>query len=61
MNYNEVKLWMINMAVITITFTQIENILKLTLKSCSIFFLLLLWLIRSIDGTLNNSKLNISK
>ena len=31
MNYNEVKLWMINMAVITITFTQIENILKLIL------------------------------
>ena len=36
MNYNEVKLWMINMAVITITFTQIENILKLILLIISI-------------------------
>ena len=33
MNYNELKLWMINVVVITVTFTQIENILKLEISN----------------------------
>lgn len=44
MNYNEVKLWMINMAVITITFTQIENILKLILLLVSIGYTIDKWI-----------------
>ena len=44
MNYNEVKLWMINMAVITITFTQIENILKLILLIISIGYTIDKWI-----------------
>ena len=44
MNYNEVKLWMINMAVITITFTQIENILKLILLFVSIGYSIDKWI-----------------
>lgn len=44
MNYNEVKLWMINMAVITITFTQIENILKLLLLFVSIGYSIDKWI-----------------
>ena len=44
MNYNEVKLWMINMAVITITFTQIENALKLILLIVSIGYSLNKWI-----------------
>ena len=46
MNYNEVKLWIINMAVITITFTQIENILKLTLLIISIGYTIDKWIDR---------------
>lgn len=44
MNYNEVKLWMINMTVITITFTQIENILKLILLIISIGYTIDKWI-----------------
>ena len=46
MNYNEVKLWMINTAVITITFTQIENILKLILLIISIGYTIDKWIDR---------------
>ena len=46
MNYSEVKLWMINMAVITITFTQIENILKLILLIISIGYTIDKWIDR---------------
>ena len=46
MNYNEVKLWMINMVVITITFTQIENILKLILLIISIGYTIDKWIDR---------------
>lgn len=46
MNYNEVKLWMINMSVITITFTQIENILKLILLIVSIGYTINKWIDR---------------
>ena len=46
MNYNEVKLWMINMAVITINFTQIENILKLILLIISIGYTIDKWIDR---------------
>ena len=46
MNYNEVKLWIINMAVITITFTQIENILKLILLIVSIGYTIDKWIDR---------------
>ena len=44
MNYNEVKLWIINMTVITITFTQIENILKLILLLVSIGYTIDKWI-----------------
>ena len=44
MNYNEVKLWMINMAVITVTFTQIENTLKLILLIISIGYTIDRWI-----------------
>lgn len=43
MNYNEVKLWMINMTVITVTFTQIENVLKLLLLFVSIGYSIDKW------------------
>ena len=46
MNYSEVKLWMINTAVITITFTQIENILKLILLIISIGYTIDKWIDR---------------
>ena len=46
MNYNEVKLWMINMTVITVTFTQIENILKLILLIISIGYTIDKWIDR---------------
>ena len=46
MNYNEVKLWIINMTVITITFTQIENILKLILLIVSIGYTIDKWIDR---------------
>ena len=46
MNYNEVKLWMINMSVKTITFTQIENILKLILLIISIGYTIDKWIDR---------------
>ena len=46
MNYNEVKLWMINTTVITITFTQIENILKLILLIISIGYTIDKWIDR---------------
>lgn len=44
MNYNELKLWIINMAVITVTFTQIENALKLILLIVSIGYSLNKWI-----------------
>jgi len=44
MNYNELKLWIINMTVITVTFTQIENILKLLLLFVSIGYSLNKWI-----------------
>ena len=44
MNYNEVKLWMINVAVITVTFTQIENTLKLILLLVSIGYTIDRWI-----------------
>lgn len=44
MNYNELKLWIINMAVITVTFTQIENVLKLLLLSVSIGYSIDKWI-----------------
>jgi len=44
MNYNEIKLWMINMVVITITFTQIENVLKLLLLFVSIGYSIDKWI-----------------
>ena len=44
MNYNEVRLWIINMTVITITFTQIENILKLILLLVSIGYTIDKWI-----------------
>ena len=46
MNYNEVKLWIINMTVITVTFTQIENILKLILLIISIGYTIDKWIDR---------------
>ena len=44
MNYNELKLWMINMTVITVTFTQIENALKLILLLVSIGYTIDRWI-----------------
>ena len=44
MNYNELKLWMINVAVITVTFTQIENALKLILLLVSIGYTIDRWI-----------------
>ena len=44
MNHNELKLWMINMAVITVTFTQIENALKLILLLVSIGYTINKWI-----------------
>ena len=44
MNYNELKLWMINVAVITVTFTQIENVLKLILLLVSIGYTINKWI-----------------
>ena len=44
MNYNELKLWMINVAVITVTFTQIENALKLMLLLVSIGYTINKWI-----------------
>ena len=46
MNYNEVRLWIINMTVITVTFTQIENILKLILLIISIGYTIDKWIDR---------------
>ena len=51
MNYNEVKLWMINTTVITITFTQIENILKLILLIISIGYTIDKWIDRRKNKT----------
>ena len=44
MNHNELKLWMINMTVITVTFTQIENALKLILLLVSIGYTIDRWI-----------------
>ena len=44
MNYNEVRLWIINMTVITVTFTQIENALKLILLLVSIGYTIDRWI-----------------
>ena len=44
MNHTELKLWMINVAVITVTFTQIENILKLILLIISIGYTIDRWI-----------------
>ena len=46
MNYNEVRLWIINMTVITVTFTQTENILKLILLIISIGYTIDKWIDR---------------
>ena len=46
MNHNEIKLWMINMTVITVTFTQIENALKLILLLVSIGYTIDKWIDR---------------
>ena len=46
MNHTELKLWMINVAVITVTFTQIENILKLILLIVSIVYTIDKWIDR---------------
>ena len=46
MNHNELKLWMINMAVITVKFTQIENTLKLILLLVSIGYTIDKWIDR---------------
>ena len=46
MNHTELKLWMINVAVITVTFTQIENILKLILLIISIGYTIDKWIDR---------------
>ena len=44
MNHTELKLWMINVAVITVTFTQIENVLKLILLLVSIGYTIDRWI-----------------
>lgn len=44
MNHTELKLWMINVAVITVTFTQIENTLKLILLLVSIGYTIDRWI-----------------
>ena len=44
MNHTELKLWMINVAVITVTFTQIENALKLILLLVSIGYTIDRWI-----------------
>ena len=44
MNYTELKLWLINVAVITVTFTQIENVLKLILLLVSIGYTIDRWI-----------------
>lgn len=44
MNYSELKLWIINMAVITITFTQVEYALKIVLLILSIGYTLDKWI-----------------
>ena len=52
MNYTELKLWLINVAVITVTFTQIENVLKLILLLVSIGYTIDRW----IDKRKKNKK-----
>ena len=44
MNYTELKLWMINLSVLTITFTQVENALKLILLILSIGYTIDKWI-----------------
>ena len=44
MNHTELKLWLINMTVITVTFTQIENTLKLILLLVSIGYTIDRWI-----------------
>ena len=44
MNHTELKLWMINVAVITVTFTQIENALKLIFLLVSIGYTINKWI-----------------
>ena len=44
MNHTELRLWMINVAVITVTFTQIENALKLILLLVSIGYTIDRWI-----------------
>lgn len=44
MNHTELKLWMINVTVITVTFTQIENALKLILLLVSIGYTIDRWI-----------------
>ena len=46
MNHTELKLWMINVVVITVTFTQIENALKLILLLVSIGYTIDKWIDR---------------
>jgi hypothetical protein len=44
MNYDEIKLWVTNALVITITFSEIENVLKLILLLSSIGYTLHKWI-----------------
>lgn len=44
MNHSELKLWLINLSVLTISFTQLENALKLILLFISIGFSIDKWI-----------------
>ena len=46
MNYNELKLWLINMTVLSITFTQLESFLKITLLITSLGYTIDKWIDR---------------
>ena len=45
MNYNEMKLWLANTFVITVSFTDIDNILKFVLMVITIGYSVDKWLI----------------
>lgn len=44
MNHTELKLWLINLSVLTISFTQLENALKIVLLLVSIGFSIDKWI-----------------
>jgi hypothetical protein len=46
MTYDDLKLWVTNMLVISITFTQLENILKIVLLVISIGYTIDKWINR---------------